>query len=178
MYWYMMTTTSSGQLLPDDVWTQIPRTSADRRVVGGALLVVVLLLAAIIIGKATGVLTPRLTYEGGSSTAPDARTHSLIVRAIIHNASSRSWKITGATVNAPGTLHEVQTTPVSIAAHHSRTVMAVVHIDNCAAIPRAPNNQHDVSYNVNLRVERLLGASTVTIDSIFDDQLVAVACGP
>jgi hypothetical protein len=177
MCWYMVTTTSSRALLTDDVWSQIPRTSADRRVVGGALLVLVLLIAALIIGNATGMLMPRLAYEGGSSTAADAHTHSLIVRAIIHNASSRSWRITGATVNAPGVLHETQTAPVTIAAHQSRTVMAVVHID-CAAIPRVTGNRPDASYNVNLRVERLLGASAVTIDSIFDDQLIAIACGP
>ena len=178
MYWYMMTKASSRALLNDEVWSQIPPTSADRRFVGSALLVSVLLIAAILAGNATGVLMPRLTYEGGSSTAPDPLTHSLNVHAIIHNASSRSWTITGATVNAPGILHEIHTAPVSIAAHHSGTVLAVVHVDDCAATGLASTNRPDASYDIKLRVERLLGASTVTIRAVFDDQEIAMACGP
>jgi hypothetical protein len=179
MYWYMTTTASSRTLLTDATWAQIPRAHADRRAIGAALLVLMLLLAAIILGNTTGILVPRLTYEGGSSTA-DAHTHTFTVRAIIHSNSSRSWKIAGATINAPGTVHEIQTTPVSIPAHQTRTVVGVVHVDNCAAIPSAPSNQTNPqtnpSHDLELRVGRLLGVTTVTIHGLSDDQL-RVACG-
>ncbi len=177
MYWYMTTRTSSRALLTDETWAQIPRTHADRRAVAAALLVLVLLLAAIIVGNATGILVPRLAYDGGSTTAADAHTHTLTVRAIIHNETSRSWKITGATINAPGTAHEIETTPVSIPAHQTRTVVGLVHVDNCAAVPSGPSSQTNASYDIKLRVERLLGVSTVTIHGVFDDQLRVIACG-
>ena len=177
MYWYMTTRTSSRALLTDETWAQIPRTHADRRSVGIALVVFALFVVAIIVGNTTGILIPRLTYEGGSTTAADAQTQTLTVRAITHNDSSRSWKITGATINAPGTVHEIQMTPVSIPAHQTRTVIGVIHVDNCAAIPSAPSDQTNPSYDIKLRVERLLGASTVTIHGVFDDQLRIIACG-
>ena len=172
MYWYMKTTTGSRALLTDETWAQIPRTHADRRAVSAALLVMGLLLAAIIIGNTTGILVPRLTDEGGSTTA---HAHRLAVRAIIHNESSRRWKISGATIDAPGTAHQIQTTPVSIPAHETRTVVGVIHVDNCAALRAVAGNQTNTSYDIKLRVERLLGVSTVTIHGVLDDQL-ALAC--
>ena len=176
MYWYMRTTTSSRALLTDETWAQIPRTRADRRAVGVAFLVLVLLLATIIVGNTTGILVPRLTYEGGSTAAANAHTHKIIVRAIVHNNSARSWKVTGATINAPGTVHDIHTTPVSIPAHETRTVVGVIQVDNCTAIPSAPN-QTNPSYDIKLSVERLLGVSTVMIHGVFDDQLRIIACG-
>lgn len=163
-------------MLTDETWAQIPRAHADRRAVSATLIVLVFLLAAIIVGNATGLLVPRLTYEGGSTTAADARTRTLAVRAIIHNNSARGWRVTGATVNAPGTVHDIQTAPVSIPAHQTRTVVGIVHVDNCAAIPLTPSNQSNASHDIELRVERLLGVSTVTIHGVFDDQLRAIAC--
>jgi hypothetical protein len=174
MYWYMATTTRSSVLLTDETWAQIPRTHADRRAVSAALLGLVLLLAAVIIGSTTGILVPRLSYEGGSTTAV-ARTHSLAVRAIIHNDSARGWTISGATISAPGTVQEMQTTKMSIPAHATRTVVGVVHVDNCAAVSPVVRDQENVSYDIKLRIERFLGASTFTIDGVSDDML-AMAC--
>jgi hypothetical protein len=102
------------------------------------------------------------------------------VRAIVHNHSARSWRVTGATIDAPGTVHEIHTTPVSIPSHETRTVVGVIQVDNCTAIPSAPNQtnpQTNPSYDIKLRVERLLGVSTVTIHGVFDDQLRIIACG-
>jgi hypothetical protein len=177
MYWYMTTTTSSRALLTDETWAQIPRTHADRRVVGAAVLVLVLLIVATIIGNTTGILVPRLTYEGGSTTPAHTRTPALAVRATIHNDSARSWNITGATINAPGTVHEIDTTPVNIPAHQTRTVVGVVRIDNCAAIPSATSSQTNTTHDIKLRVQRLFGVSMVRIDGMSDDQLRAACTG-
>ena len=78
--------------------------------------------------------------------------------------------------NAPGTVHEMQTTKVGIPAHETRTVAGVVHVDNCLAIPSAPTNASNDSYDIDVRVDRLLGVSTVTINGLSDDQLT-IACG-
>lgn len=178
MYWYMMTTTSSQVLLSDEVWSQIPRTSADRRVVGAALVVLVLLVPALIMGNATGILVPRLTYEGGSSTV-DARAHTITIAAVIHNESARSWKITGATVDAPGTARVIRTAPVEIPAHQRRTVRGVAHVDNCAAVPPGPSDQfYGFDGDVKLRVQRLFDTTTFTINTVLDKDLIAMACRP
>ena len=177
MYWYMTTTTSSQALLSDDTWAQIPRTHADRRAVGAALVVFVLFLTATIIGNTAGILVPHLTYESGSTTPAGARTHALTIRATVHNDSARSWRITGATINAPGAVHEIQTTSVNIPAHQTRTVVGIVHFANCASLPAATTSQTNVSHDIKLRVQRLLGVSTVTINGVSDDQLHAACVG-
>lgn len=174
MYWYMTTKTASRALLTDETWDQIPSTHADRRVVGAALLVMGLVVAAIIGGNAAGVLVPHFAYEGGSTTAVP-RTHSLRVNAIIHNDTSRSWRIIGATINAPGTSHEIVTTNVNVPAHETRSVVGVVHVDDCLALTPERDSQGAVSYDITLRVERLFGASTFTIDGVSED-VMALAC--
>jgi hypothetical protein len=177
MYWYMKTKVGSRALLSDETWARIPRTHADRRAVGAALLVLGLLLVLLIVGNNTGVLVPRLSYEAGSMTPNDARPHTITVRATIHNQSARDWKITGATINAPGTVHDIRTTPVKIPAHETRTILVGdVHVDNCAAILPAVRDQANPSYAIKLRVERLLGVSTVAIPGLDDDQLRIAAC--
>jgi hypothetical protein len=55
--------------------------------------------------------------------------------------------------------------------------VGLVHVDNCAAVPSGPSSQTNASYDIKLRVERLLGVSTVTIHGVFDDQLRVIACG-
>lgn len=176
MYWYMTTKTSSLALLTDETWAQISPMRPDRRAVGAASLVLMLLLAAIGIGASAGILEPHLTHDGGSTIAV-ARTNSITVHAVIHNDSARSWTITGATINAPGTVEEMETTKVTIPAHKTRTVSGAIHVDNCGAVRLVRSNQESTSYDIKLRIERLLGASTFTIDGVSGDQLARVCSG-
>jgi hypothetical protein len=178
MYWYMTTNTPAARppLLTDEVWSQIPRTTADRRTVAAALVALACIVPAIVAGSASGILEPRLGYEGGSATA-HANTHTITISADISNHSARSWKITGATVNAPGTAHSVETAGVDIPAHSRRTFVGVVHVDNCAAVPAARNDPAtDTTRAVELRVQRLLGTTAFTARNVFGDDLVTLAC--
>jgi hypothetical protein len=178
MYWYMATTTARQALLTDDVWSQIPRTSADRRIVAAALVVLACIVPAIVAGNVFGILEPRLTYEGGSASA-HANNHTITISAVISNNSARSWEIAGATVDAPGTAHTIQTAGVEIPAHARRTFVGVVHVDNCAAVPAAPNGPAtDTTRAVDLRIQRLLGTTPFTLRTVFGDDLITLACRP
>src|ERR1700690_3268957 len=128
----MKTITDRESLLSDEVWAQIPRTTADRREVGTVLLALVLLIPAAIVVRASGTLIPRFSYEGGqSSVSAPARTIRFAM--FITNHSVRSWKIVGATVHMPGTKSGIRISPITIAPHHRRTVSGVIHIDDCSA---------------------------------------------
>ena len=176
MYWYMQTMTTAAKLLPDAVWAQLPRTSADRRAVGSVLVALVLLIPLIVAGNATGVLVPRLSYESGSSTV-HPQGHTLDLHVVVHNSSSRSWKVVGATVVAPGGPLEIEADPVSIAAHQSRQLDGVIHVDDCAGRNPGVADRSRGRDDINLRVERLLGTTTVTVGAPVDDRVIAMTCG-
>ena len=176
MYWYMVTTTARQALLTDEVWSQIPRTAADRRIVTAALVALACIIPAIIAGNVSGILEPRLSYEGGYASA-HASNHTITISADISNNSARSWRITGATVNAPGTAHEIQTAGVEIPAHARRTFVGVIHVDNCAAVPAVPNTPAtDTARPVQLHVQRLLGTTPFALSTAFGDDLIVLAC--
>src|SRR6476646_2949532 len=115
----MATTVGRRALLSDDTWSRLPRTAADRRVVGAALAGLALIVAAVAVGSATGVLVPHLAYEGGSEL-PHARSHTITITADITNNSPRAWKITGATVDAAGMARAVAMPTVELPAHQRR----------------------------------------------------------
>ena len=95
----------------------------------------------------------------------------------MHNESSRSWRITGATVDAAGLAHSIRIDPVTVAAHRNGTVAGTVHIDDCAAATAANNDQAN-SFNgdIEVHVRRLFGTSAVTINTALSDDLIAMAC--
>ena len=76
MYWYMTTKIGSQVLLSDGVWARLPPTTPDRRAVGAALLAFVLMVATVVVAGGSGVIAPRLSYEGGSSTATNSNTRA------------------------------------------------------------------------------------------------------
>ena len=119
----------SQDLLPDDVWAQLPPAAADRRAVGAALLAFVLMAAAVVVADRAGVIAPRLSYEGGSFTTANADAHTLTVRAVVHNDERPFLAGSGRRPSTPPASREHADAAVTVGAHETRTVVGVVHVE-------------------------------------------------